>query len=137
MTAALRMLPGTKHVIITGGAGKFDQAVVATARASLHDFESRYEFIYLTDLDMPSLLERLKHLPSNSIIYHTSIMLDAAGTHFIDASQSVPLIVSAATAPIFVTDDGGPRSGYGGRVSGWLGRGWTSRSRDGLEGSKR
>lgn len=105
LIAALRMRPGTKHVIVVGGVAKFDQAVVATARTSFHDFESRYEFTYLTDLDMPSLLERLKHLPSNSIIYHTSIMLDAAGNHFIDASQSVPLIVSTANAPIFVVDD--------------------------------
>ena len=105
LIAALRMRPETKHVIVVGGVAKFDQAVVATARASFHDFESRYEFTYLTDLGMPSLLERLKHLPSNSIIYHTSIMLDAAGNHFIDASQSVPMIVSAANAPIFVMDD--------------------------------
>ena len=105
LIAALRMRPGTKHVIVVGGVAQFDQAVVATARASFHDFESRYEFTYLTDLGMPSLLERLKHLPSNSIIYHTSIMLDAAGNHFIDASQSVPMIVSAANAPIFVMDD--------------------------------
>lgn len=105
LIAALRMRPNTKHVIVVGGVGKFDQAVVATARASFHDFASRYEFTYLTDLDMPSLLERLKHLPNNSIIFHTSIMLDAAGNRFIDASQSVPLIVSAANAPIFVLDD--------------------------------
>ena len=105
LIAALRMLPGTKHVVVVGGISKFDQAVEATARASFHNYESRYEFTYLTDLGMPSLLERLKHLPSNSIIYHTSIMLDAAGNHFIDASQSVPMIVSAANAPIFVMDD--------------------------------
>ena len=105
LIAALRMRPGTKHVIVVGGIGKFDQAVVATARADFRNYESKYEFTYLTDLDMPSLLERLKHLPSDSIIYHTSIMLDAAGNHFIDAAQSVPLIVSAANAPIFVMDD--------------------------------
>ncbi len=39
LIAALRMLPNTKHVIVVGGVGKFDQAVIATARASLHDFE--------------------------------------------------------------------------------------------------
>jgi signal transduction histidine kinase len=105
LIAALRMRPGTKHVIVVGGMGKFDKAVVATARASFHKYESRYEFTYLTDLDMPSLLERLRHLPSSSIIYHTSVMLDAAGNHFIDASQSVPLIVGAANAPVFVMDD--------------------------------
>ncbi|HTF66909.1 MAG TPA: ABC transporter substrate binding protein, partial [Edaphobacter sp.] len=105
LIAALRMLPSTKHVVVVGGVGKFDRVVVATARASFHNYESRYEFAYLTDLDMPSLLERLKLLPRDSIIYHTSIMQDAAGNHFVDASQSVPLIVGAANAPVFVTDD--------------------------------
>lgn len=105
LIAALRMLPSTKHVIVVGGVGKFDRVLVATARASFHNYESRYEFAYLTDLDMPSLLERLKLLPRDSIIYHTSIMQDAAGNHFVDASQSVPLIVGAANAPVFVTDD--------------------------------
>jgi signal transduction histidine kinase len=32
-------------------------------------------------------------------------MEDAAGSHFVDAAQSVPLVVGAATAPIFVVDD--------------------------------
>ena len=105
LIAALRMRPNTKHVIVVGGVGKFDQAVVAKARESFHDYESKYEFTYLTNLDMPLLLERLKHLPSNSIIYHTAITLDAAGNRFIDAAQSVPQIVSAANAPIFVMDD--------------------------------
>jgi signal transduction histidine kinase len=105
LIAALRMLPGTRRVIVVGGVGKFDQAVVATARASFHNYESRYKFTYLTDLDMASLLERLKHLPPDSIIFHTSLMLDAAGNHFIDSAQSVPLIVGAANVPIFVMDD--------------------------------
>ena len=54
---------------------------------------------------MPTLLERLKHLPNDTIVYHTSLMQDAAGARFIDASQSVPLIASAANAPVFVVDD--------------------------------
>jgi signal transduction histidine kinase len=105
LIAALRMLPSTRHVFVVGGVGKFDQAVVATTRASFHNYESRYEFTYLTNLDMPSLLERLKHLPRDSIIYHTSIMQDAAGNHFIDAAQSVSLVVRVANAPVFVMDD--------------------------------
>ena len=54
---------------------------------------------------MPALIERLKHLPDHTIVYHTSIMQDAEGERFIDASQSVPLIASAARAPVFVVDD--------------------------------
>jgi signal transduction histidine kinase len=54
---------------------------------------------------MPTLLARLRHLPGHTIIYYTSLMEDAAGNHFVDAAQSVPLVVEAANAPIFVVDD--------------------------------
>ena len=38
-------------------------------------------------------------------MYHTSLMQDASGARFIDATQSVPLIASASKAPVFVVDD--------------------------------
>jgi signal transduction histidine kinase len=125
LIAALQTRPATRHVIVVGGLGKFDRAVEATARASFHKYESKYEFTYLVDLDMPSLFERLRHLPSDSIIYHTSLMLDAAGNHFVDAAQSVPLIVSAANAPIFVMDEVDLGQGT---VGGYLVR-WTADGR--------
>jgi signal transduction histidine kinase len=54
---------------------------------------------------MPTLLKRLRQLPGHTIIYYTSLMEDAAGSHFVDAAQSVPLVVGAANAPIFIVDD--------------------------------
>ena len=50
MTGTLRPLPG--------------RVFASTSR----DFE----FTYLTDLAMPALIERLKHLPDHTIVYHTS-----------------------------------------------------------------
>jgi len=105
LEAALKLLPGTRRVVVVGGTGVYDRHVEAMARESLRSYESNLDFTYLTDLDMPSLLEHLRHLPAHTIIYHTSIMQDAAGTRFIDANQSVPMLVSAATAPIFTVDD--------------------------------
>ncbi len=105
LKAALVLQPGTKHVFVTGGVGVYDRYLEAIARESFRKYESRFEFTYLTDLAMPALIERLKHLPDHTIVYHTSIMQDAEGDRFIDASQSVPLIASAARAPVFVVDD--------------------------------
>jgi len=105
LEAALRLRPSTKHVVVVGGVGSYDRALESVARESLRQYESKLDFTYLTDLDMPTLLERLKHLPSNTIVYHTSIMRDAAGSHFIDATQSVPMVIGAANAPVFVVDD--------------------------------
>ena len=105
LRAALSLQPGTKNVVVTGGVGAYDRYLEAIARESFRKYESRFEFTYLTDLAMPALIERLKHLPDHTIVYHTSVMQDAAGERFIDATQSVPLIASAARAPVFVVDD--------------------------------
>jgi PAS domain S-box-containing protein len=105
LIAALRLRPSTKHVVVVGGVGAYDRELESIVKKALHSYESKLEFTYLTDLDMPTLRERLKHLPKDSIVYHTSLMEDAAGARFIDASQSVPLIASASNAPVFVVDD--------------------------------
>ena len=47
-------------------------------------------------------------------------MLDAEGTRFIDATQSVPMVASAANAPVFVLDDVDVGNGaVGGNVLSW------------------
>lgn len=120
LKAALQLLPGTKHVVVVGGVGKFDVGFEATAKQAFQNYESKLEFIYLINLTMPILLERLRHLPSDTIVYHTAITQDAAGEHFIDSAQSVPLVASAANAPVFVMDDVDLRGGtLGGDLVNW------------------
>jgi PAS domain S-box-containing protein len=63
-------------------------------------YEGRVEISYLTDSAMPDLLERLRRLPSNTIILLTSIGQDAAGTSF-KSNESSPLIIGAASVPVF------------------------------------
>jgi signal transduction histidine kinase len=121
LMAALHLQPDTKHVVVVGGVGQFDRSLEAVAKESFRKYESQYEFTYLTDLDMPTLLEKLRRLPSKTIVYHTSLVEDAAGAHFIDASQSVPMLVDAANAPVFVTDDVDIGKGtVGGYVVSWV-----------------
>jgi signal transduction histidine kinase len=105
LLAALKLQPDTEHVVVVGGRNPFDQYLENLARQSFRKFEPKLDFAYLTDLDMPTLQTRLRQLPGHTIIYYTSLMEDAAGSHFVDAAQSVPLVVGAANAPIFVVDD--------------------------------
>ena len=120
LNAALHLLPSTKHVVVVGGVGKFDEGFEAIAKQSFHNYESKLEFTYLFDLTMPALLERLKHLPSDTIVYHTAMSQDAAGNHFIDSAQSIPMVASAANAPVFVMDDVDLRAGtVGGDLVNW------------------
>jgi PAS domain S-box-containing protein len=124
LNAALKLQPDTKHVVVVGGVGAFDRYLEAIVKKSLRNYESKLEFTYLTDLGMPALLERLKRLPSKTIVFHTSIVQDAAGARFIDSSQSVPMVASAANAPVFVVDDVDLGSGtVGGNLLSWAATG--------------
>jgi signal transduction histidine kinase len=121
LLAALKLQPGTKHVFVIGGVGTFDRDWERIARESFHKYESQLEFTYLTELTMPLLLERLRHLPDDSIVYHTAITEDTAGSHFIDSAQSVPMVVGAANAPIYVIDDADLGKGtIGGYLISWV-----------------
>ena len=129
LNAALRLQPGTKQVVVVGGVGAFDRYLEAIVKKSLRNYESKLEFTYLTDSEMPALLERLKHLPEQTIVFHTSIMQDTAGAHFIDASQSVPMVASAANAPVFIVDDVDLGSGtVGGNLLSWANTGQVAAS---------
>jgi PAS domain S-box-containing protein len=120
LNVALHLLPSTKHVVVVGGVGKFDEVWEAIAKQSFHNYESKLEFTYLFDLTMPALLERLKHLPIDTIVFHTSISQDRAGDRFIDSAQSIPMVASAANAPVFVMDDVDLRAGtVGGDLVNW------------------
>jgi PAS domain S-box-containing protein len=105
LEAALQLQPNTKHVVVVGGVAPYDRYLEGLVKQRFQKYESKLNFTYLTDLAMPDLLERLKHLQSNTIVYHTSIMQDAAGNHFIDAVQAVPMLARAANAPIYAVDD--------------------------------
>lgn len=117
---ALRMLPATRHLVVVGGVGRFDAGFEAAAKQAFQPYESELQVTYLTDLTMPALLERLKNLPKDTIVYHTALTQDAAGSLFIDSTQAVPMVAGASNAPVFVMDDVDFRAGaVGGDLVNW------------------
>jgi PAS domain S-box-containing protein len=105
LDAALQLQPRTRHVVVVGGVNPYDRRLEATVRQRLQSYASRLDFKYLTDAEMPALLEQLKRLPGNTIILYTALSQDSAGTRFIDETQSLPMVVGAANAPVFVMED--------------------------------
>jgi len=102
---SLRLRPGTKHVFLVGGTSPYDRSIQTLYRERLHSHESKLDFEYLTDLAMPQLLDRLRHLPDHSVVLHLGILRDAAGTKFIDATEAGPMVAQAANAPVFTFSD--------------------------------
>ena len=115
--AALRLLPDTQHVAVVGGTGVYDKELEAAVRKSLTSYEPQLEITYLTDLAMPVLLERLKRLPSDTIVLYTTLERDGAGTYFPRAT-SLEMLASVANAPIFALFD--TLMGHG-TIGGYLG----------------
>ena len=105
LEAALRLQPSTEHVFLVGGTSPYDRSIEALYRERLRNYESKLDVEYLTDLAMPQLLDRLRHLPDHSVVLHLGILRDAAGTQFIDATEAGPMVVQAANAPVFTFSD--------------------------------
>ena len=123
LDVALRLLPTTRHVVVVGGTGLYDRELEAAVKKSLTTYESQLEITYLTDLAMPALIERLKRLPSDTIVLYTALERDAAETYFPRAT-SLEMLTSVANAPIFVLFDTLIGHGaVGGYVSSFAGQG--------------
>jgi len=125
LNLAVKLLPNTRHVVVVGGVGPLDRELENIVRQDLGKYESAFEFTYLTDLDLPAVLDRLQNLPTNTIVVFTSFRQDAAGTRFIGSTQSLPAIAAAANAPVFVLDDVavGSSGAVGGEVLSWAEQG--------------
>jgi PAS domain S-box-containing protein len=111
----MRLQPGTQHVIVVGGVSDFDKLQLAYIRQQLKGLAAHVDIAYVTNLAMPELLERLKHLPRHTFVLLTSMAQDAAGTRF-KSNESGPMVAAAANAPVFslfdVFLDDGEVGGY-------------------------
>jgi PAS domain S-box-containing protein len=120
LEVALKLLPSTRHIVVVGGVSPYDRANEAIIKDGLRGYETRFDVTYLTDLDMPTLLERLMRLPENSIILQAGISEDAVGTRYIIATQSNPMVAQAANAPVFPAGDMADADVGRGAIGGYL-----------------
>ena len=126
---ALRLLPGTEHVVVVGGVSDWDREQEALAKQQLKGFTDHVDITYMTDMAVPELLERLKHLPRHTVVILLSFARDKEGTGF-KSNEIAPLVAAAANAPVFSLYDvylghgevGGYLSNLGeqGRVAGGM-----------------
>jgi PAS domain S-box-containing protein len=97
---ALRLQPGTKHVVVVGGVSDFDKQGQASVKQHLKAFTGRVDIMYMTDLTIADLLERLRRLPDHTVVLLISVGQDAAGTRF-KSDEVGPMVAAAANAPVF------------------------------------
>ena len=115
--AALRLQPGTRHIVVVGGTSSFDTQAIAVVKEQLRPYEGNFDVSYLTTLTMPDLLEQLEHLPNHTIVLFSTFDQDAAGKKFISGTEAAPAVAAAANAPVFSMFDSHLNHGeVGGKV---------------------
>ena len=100
LEVALRLRPGAEHAVVVGGVSDFDKQEQDNVKQELEGFTNRLDITFVTDLVMPDLPERLRHLPPHTLILLTSVARDAGGARF-KSYDAGPLITAAANAPVF------------------------------------
>jgi signal transduction histidine kinase/ABC-type uncharacterized transport system substrate-binding protein len=103
--AAMLLMPDLRHLFVISGSSQFDKTALKTVKSNLEEHPFPLEITYLTDLDMSSLLERLRHLPPQSAVLFVSFFRDASGRQFVNATTALPLVSKAASAPVFGVSD--------------------------------
>jgi len=98
---AVRLVPDTRHIAIVAGTSGFDRERLGQTLADLKTYESKFDFIYLTDLKMDDLLGKLRQLPPHTIVLYNSFFRDAAGKQFVNATTALPMVANASDAPVF------------------------------------
>ncbi len=104
LETALRLQPGTQHVVVVAGVSDFDKQQLALARRQIKGFADHLEITYMTDMAVPDLLEHLKRLPRHTLVLLLSVARDAEGTRF-KSNEIGPLVAAAANAPVFTLYD--------------------------------
>jgi signal transduction histidine kinase len=121
LDAALKLFPKARNVYVVGGTTVYDRVTEEIIKTKLRSYQASVSFTYLTNLEMNSLLETLRHLPAQSIVLYTSFWRDGAGNQFINATVALPLISEASNAPVFGMSDTYIGNGVvGGCVVGFL-----------------
>jgi len=105
LDAAIRLLPDTRQVFVIAGQSRYDRALTAFVKAGLNSYENRLDVTYLTDLPMNKLLERVRHLPSHSIILYLTFFKDIEEQEFLNSLDVLPAITVASNSPVFGISD--------------------------------
>ncbi|HSF14818.1 MAG TPA: ATP-binding protein [Vicinamibacteria bacterium] len=96
----LRVLPGTREIVVVLGASPNSQLSLADTRKELERFSHRVRFTWTNEWSLEEVLQRLKALPPHSVVFFRGLSVDAAGIPYPERS-ALTRLHEAANAPIF------------------------------------
>ncbi len=104
-TAALKLLPETRHVVLISGPSQYERLLRSRFDKSLEIYREKLELIDLTGATKEELTTRLTQLPEKSIVLVLGLSGDRTGRRYIpiDAARE---LVPLSSAPVFSPNKG-------------------------------
>jgi diguanylate cyclase (GGDEF)-like protein/PAS domain S-box-containing protein len=113
---ALALFPDTRRVVLIAGSSEEDTKIESTAEQVLAPWRSKLDVEKAGHVALEDLLQRVAHIPPQSILLFTQFNRDANGQS-VTSSDVEHLLVQAANAPLFGLYDFNLRNGgVGGSV---------------------
>lgn len=98
--AVLRVLPETTTIAVVLGTSELERFWRAEFQKAVAPLGDRIRFLYLDDLSVEQMRERVASLPPQSAIFLPLLIVDAAGVPH-DLQDALTSLRAAANAPIF------------------------------------
>jgi signal transduction histidine kinase len=104
MILAQRLQPEARDLVVVSGSSEFDRQGLEPIRKQLEPYERRFNTNYWLGLPYETLLERVSHLPRETIVIFTTVVGDGSGRTLVPA-QVVEDLAKVASAPVYGSAD--------------------------------
>ena len=104
LEVALRNHPSTRNVAVLAGTSKVGRSLEEHCRKVYAPYAKEYNFMYLGDLAMTDLLEKVSTLPDHTVIIYLYIASDGDSQLF-EPWQVASVISKSANAPVYGMSD--------------------------------
>jgi signal transduction histidine kinase len=101
----LRVLPGTKRIVVVNGASPNEKFWLDELRNDARTLENQVEFIWYDDISFADILKKTAALPPHTAIFWHLMNVDATGVGY-EGDSALRQLYAVANAPIFSYDDG-------------------------------
>lgn len=100
VTSALALRPSAKHAAFISGAFENDELRGVDVRKTLESFQDRLRLIDLSGLPIGKLLEDVKKLPPDTLIFYSTFFVDGKGRSFVPRNV-LRMISDETQVPVF------------------------------------
>lgn len=97
---ALTLHPELKRVVVIGDESTTGRAIRSQIKRVVPDFEGRLTFVFWNKIGLPGLLDSVRNLPADTMLYFIPVFLNSNGM-FYSTEELAGMVAKASRAPVF------------------------------------